>query len=370
MMFSVSNEFHDLTHCVVGTTYGPEQYDWITESSIRHQFQDIATCTVEYLDSVTEVLQGLGVTVLRPRLPRVTGDRPMPVPPIEPRNVLAMVDSTLYAADCGWASFYARVKDAAWYNYASYREFMDQSPDWQHRELSDMHGMLTGTHEFLDFAYCYADILDHVQAQGNSIQYRSWMDGAQVYRFDDQLVIGTQHADDQSQPWLTEFQHKRIKVLPTQGHMDGVFVVLRPGLILAHDDPGCRIDYDIYFPGWEVIWLTDQNRIAHNASRKIMDDFFARTQGRWWLPDLQCSNADLDFINQHFDDWFGHSQETMFSVNLLMINDRDIIINNDHALAEVLARRGFNPMVLDLPYPYFWDGGIHCMTADLDRRPT
>ena len=75
-----------------------------------------------------------------------------------------------------------------------------------------------------------------------------------------------------------EFPNYRNHIIDSVGHTDGIFCIVCPGLIVAHDDPNCVIDYDTYFPDWEVIYVKNTNAMA--AQQKKYKEFFKKTKSK------------------------------------------------------------------------------------------
>ena len=67
-----------------------------------------------------------------------------------------------------------------------------------------------------------------------------------------------------------------------------------------------------------------------------------------------------------------HSQyleETVFDVNMLIIDPKNVIVfNYNERVFEALHRYGITPHIVHFRHRYFWDGGIHCVTTDLHRE--
>ena len=71
-MFSVYQHWDPLKVCIVGRSYPPEFYSWITKPVVRSLFEQIAIETEEVYQNLINKLQSFGVEVLRPDLPTET----------------------------------------------------------------------------------------------------------------------------------------------------------------------------------------------------------------------------------------------------------------------------------------------------------
>jgi len=53
---------------------------------------------------------------------------------------------------------------------------------------------------------------------------------------------------------------------------------------------------------------------------------------------------------------------------MLVIDDQNVIVNNyNKKVFDALERYNVSPHICNFRHRYFWDGGIHCITADLER---
>ena len=76
-----------------------------------------------------------------------------------------------------------------------------------------------------------------------------------------------------------------------------------------------------------------------------------------------------DYVNEWMDDWVGYVEETVFDVNMLVINESNVIVNNYNEKAfDAFERHGITPHIINFRHRYFWDGGLHCITLDLERE--
>ena len=67
-MYSVYQHWDSLRVCIVGRSYPPEFYSWITVPHVRSLFEKIAIETEEDYQNIIKKLEEFGVEVLRPTL--------------------------------------------------------------------------------------------------------------------------------------------------------------------------------------------------------------------------------------------------------------------------------------------------------------
>lgn len=156
--------------------------------------------------------------------------------------------------------------------------------------------------------------------------------------------------------WMIE-QSKdyRVNICNTGGHSDGVFCpVAKNILVTSH----WKTDYSESFPGWEVFRVPTE---IHN---------FNFPQKEWTSYDSEIDNNKA--FNQHVltaaSDWIGNFQETVFEVNMLVIDEHNVIAMKEYPpLIKWLEERGITVHLFDFRARSFWDGGWHCLTLDIHR---
>ena len=78
-----------------------------------------------------------------------------------------------------------------------------------------------------------------------------------------------------------------------------------------------------------------------------------------------------NYIEQWFGHWVGYVEETVFDVNMLVIDEKNVVcMTENKTVFEAFERYGITPHVINFRHRYFWDGGLHCITSDLHREGT
>lgn len=322
--------------------------------------EEIAIQTEEDYQELVKVLENHGVEVLRPTIGDPSQhlvDGRLTMPPSTPRDYTAMIDS---------------------------RFFMDRRPG--------IHGH-------------YSQICDRILSEGNSITWDEGINTATIFRLGDKLYCGAPETGDEDvwqavrQPhWperipinaqgklpanmindtrakaaieaKTKDHHDKIKQLfpehhhhfyNFQGHIDGCFCPVKPGLVLSLRDIQ---DYSVTFPDWEIIYLDD----SALAKRREFNELKNKNNGRWWVPGEESNDEFTEFVETYLNHWMGFVEETVFDVNILMIDEKNAICTNySDQVLKAFDRHGINPIQVNFRHRYFWDGGIHCITSDLHR---
>ena len=95
------------------------------------------------------------------------------------------------------------------------------------------------------------------------------------------------------------------------------------------------------------------------------------TGGKWWIKDHEFDQELVDFVSSKLDNWTGYSIETVFDVNMLVIDPKNVMVfNYNKQVFDALDRYGITAHIVPFRHRYFWDGGIHCVNSDLDRQGT
>ncbi len=370
-MYSVNREWDRLDVCVVGKSYPPHFYDWIPNTKVRDVMQHMAKTTCSALDHLVMVLEEFGVTVMRPNIADIPDNETFPLPPQQPRDFMFMANDVFCYRDTYWQQYYHNVKAPHWLDYDSIEQFLAMSDHNDIMELVHRGNLDNEIKHIKKFQHAYSNIVDTVKQQGNAVRNLSWADGGQLMRLGNQWIWGTtQTSGPDISVYQNLFPSQSHSVVNSAGHIDGIFCVPKPGLLIAVDEPDCYIDYESLLPGWRIYRLPGSNLMRDLNRSHEMQQFVERTQGRWWLPGAEHDSELTDWIETKFDHWFGHSIESSFDINILSIDDRNVVTTSvDAQFLDILADNDITPHVLDQHFNamYFWDGGIHCMTAELNR---
>lgn len=370
MTLSVYQHWDPLKLCVVGQTYPPEYYQWITKPHVRKLFEKIAQETEEDYQLLIKKLEEFGVRVLRPELPEFKdifiGGKYLP-PPMTPRDHMIMIGEVFYKGyQLNIEKFYEAVKDPSWPKCTSVEEF-NSLPQRIQDECNELHNLS----KFQKFYSSYDKIFDTIEKSGNKIvsnQRISTAPGALITRVGKDLYFGTDSYTQDRQQYQklidSEFTTTRNHVVNTGGHSDGVFCPVAPGLIISLKDVPTYADT---FPGWEVVYLPSQSWEKVSSFLHLKQ----KNNGRWWIPGFEHDQDVINVVEQWLKHWTGYVEETVFDVNMLIVDPKNVIVfNYNKSVFDALERYGMTPHVVPLRHRYFWDGGIHCVTTDLDRTGT
>lgn len=369
MTWSVYQHWDPLKVCVVGRSYPPEFYSWIKVPKVRDLFERIAIETEEDFQKIISKLQSFGVNVLRPDLleDAFCNGRYLP-PPMTPRDYTVMVGDIFYENfSFNFKQAYINVKDINWPNCDTFEEFFSL-PRWIQDECNNVHHFS----HYQKFHSIYNNIFNLIRSNGNTIKSHQYnpqiLNGAQISRIGKDLYFGTesynQRITDHRDFINKEFQNYRNHIINTGGHGDGTYCPVCPGLIVSLRDVAT---YSDTFPNWEVVYLPNQ---SWSRVRSFLD-LKRKNGGKWWIPGFEYDDDVINIVETWLGHWTGYVEETVFDVNMLIIDPKNVMVfNYNKTVFDALERYDITPHIVTFRHRYFWDGGIHCVTSDLHREGT
>jgi hypothetical protein len=355
-MYSVFQHWDPLKVCVIGKTYPPDFYDWIQDANTRRRFERLAEETEQDYQGLVSLLQGrFGISVLRPQLPEdlrqlKVHDRWV-APPVAPRDFFIMIQDQL------WIPSEPNKAHAK-------RAFAKQT------ELTQVEFNIQDLLEHQTKLMCYANIFDDVRSQCNNVRYTKLdvVSGCFVSRIGQDLYFATQSYDEDQSRLLAQvnkqFPGTRNHIVNAGGHGDATYCPVAPGLIISLKDIPTYADT---FPDWEVVYLppSDYTETAEFRSSMKMN------RGRWNIPGFESDPNLAHMVDHYFDSWVGNASETVFDVNILVIDQKNIVVtSHNDQVEEACARHGIDVHIVPFRHRYFWDAGVHCITNDLSREGT
>ena len=90
----------------------------------------------------------------------------------------------------------------------------------------------------------------------------------------------------------------------------------------------------------------------------------------WYYHPLAENNKEFsNFIQRWMTEWTGWAIESIFEVNMLVINPELVFCaTKDDAVYKQIESIGMTPVHVPFRHRRFWDGGLHCLTVDTRRR--
>jgi len=215
--------------------------------------------------------------------------------------------------------------------------------------------------------YSFQTIKKWLEDHNVPIKYDTYVNSAMMTRVGKDLFFGSMNVvndlnkEQFSRKWRELFPDYNVHALTVSGHSDGSFCPVVPGLIVSIKS---MKRYAKTFPNWEVVYL-------ENESWDKVGKFLKMKQNnhlRWWIKGEENNEDLIDYINTWLDDWVTYVEESVFDVNMLVIDQKNVIVNGFNKLVwEAFERYGITPHIVNFRHRYFWDGGLHCITSDISR---
>lgn len=380
--YNIWNKWDPLEVVMLGTSYGPEFFRDMKDIRAQSALQRIAEETQEDLEGYERILKEFGCEVIRPEIDESytigdhisSGDmrRPVPVAPLEPRDHhLILGDYAIctpgshpaisealkkYSPD----NTYEINKDSTWPKHV-YETIKSQHSNWPDYdryislwEKGDFWKKRLG-HEFVSE---FKNIKD---------DFHIPLGSANTFPIGNRLFANTQYFDNEHQVelaknsgWLKGFD---VHWHEYDGHSDGNFHPLKPGAILSLVDV---MHYEETFPGWDVCFLPDQSWDKVEGFLDLKE----QVDGKWWVPGEEKNDRLTAFVETWLNDWVGYVEETVFDVNVLMLDEHHCCVSNpnNEKVNAFFKKHNIEPVYVPWRHRYFWDGGLHCITLDLKRR--
>ena len=330
MIVNSHNGFDPLRRCLIGRCYPPEFFAIIDNPSVRRVMERIAQETEEDYQRIISILESFNVEVIRPEINSDNhfsqymqylpdGRRFYQKPPMQPRDDFLVVGNRLFMQ----RPFGPEYKDF-------YTTFWN-SIDGEKYSSADYEILRTEHNVFVP---------PSITRIGKDLYFDGHDPLNQLGKF---------------------FPNYRCHNITTGGHHDGVFCPVRPGLIVSlYDVP----TYQQSFPGWEVVYLPYPENDAFGA----WTDLKFANKGKWYIEGEELNNDVTAWVNNWVDHWMGYVQETVFDVNMLVIDEHNVIVNNFNPIVfETFDRHGITAHTCNFRHKVFWDCGPHCLSLDLWR---
>ena len=215
--------------------------------------------------------------------------------------------------------------------------------------------------------YAFQSVKDWLSNNNVPVIYDEYVNTATTTRVGKDLYFGNVNfidglqQDNLKKKWQKLFPDYRIHMDIVGGHSDGLFCPVTPGLIvsLPKEDK-----YSKSFPNWEVISLPDESWKKVNSFLEMKK----KNRGKWWIDGEENNDDLIDYIETWLGDWVTYVEETVFDVNMLVIDNKNVMVNGYNKIVwDAFDRYGITPHVVNFRHRYFWDGGLHCNTSDVSR---
>ena len=243
--------FTPLREVWLGDCYPESYYDHLP-NEIADPFRQITEWTREDTGRLQSFLESRGIAVRRPVFNSVDDhilkNGQLAKPPVTPRDWYMTLDKTLYSIHHQITTQKGFLKDpwSHWFEYYQSRGLDVQYKEWP---LCPPAIVRMGKDLYLDY-------------DTHSINEQNWMKTCQ---------------------WMVDNSKKyRINICKTNGHSDGVFCPVAPGVLVTSH---YKSNYSKSFPGWEVFKIPGE---LHNFPPE-------EKKNPWGMTDTENNRA----FNQH-----------------------------------------------------------------------
>ena len=207
--------------------------------------------------------------------------------------------------------------------------------------------------------------IDHITFLGHDEGYCP-----DIYIHDEYAIL------DRLPPMAFEYWRKKLsakrKIITAfnKGHSDGIYCNVGDKIWLTN---GQVLPFEKHWPGMPVMELSTSNNGMINDWAPVEKMFRSKelhkTQGRYLIAKNELNATDIEFIDQYLDKWLGYCEETLFDINLSIIDDKNVMAISQNSLVyDRLESLDIKVHKVPFRHRFFWDGGLHCITNDLVRK--
>jgi len=347
----VWNKWDPLQVCMLGNNYAPEYFNGLNNRA-ESPLKRICEETLEDLEKYKETLQQFGVKVIQPKMDpneRFLDNPERPRGPLQPRDAQLVIGNELVFT---WTDHPA-IKRAL-LGYSNENTVNGIKTD------ANTYSIMQG-----DDWPSYEDYLNNNYSNAPEDLEDIFLPAPNITVVGKDIYVDIIHGFNNTS-WQQKFgKDFRTTSLEIGGHNDACFGLLKPGAILSLSDIQT---YSETFPGWDVCYLPDASWEQVEAFTKLKE----ANDGKWWVPGEEDNDEFTHFVNTWLNDWVGYVEETVFDVNILVIDEHHVCVSNpnNEQVNAFLKKHNMEPVYVPWRHRFFWDGGLHCITLDLVRQGT
>ena len=157
---------------------------------------------------------------------------------------------------------------------------------------------------------------------------------------------------------------RKIITAFNDGHGDGIYCNIGDKIWLTD---GYALPFEKLWPDIPYFELTMNDW-------KPQRDFFnekelLKTRGHWMINKHELTNTEIEFMEKYLKSWTGYAEETIFDLNISIVDENNVMAISQNSLVyDKLESLGIKVHHVPLRHRFFWDGGLHCITNDLERE--
>ena len=384
-MYNIWNKWDTLRTVMLGEFYSPEFFNDIKNTKVKSALQRIANETQEDLEGYEKVLKDFGCDVIRPGMDKndsITNytDRNgkltlIPRSPLQPRDCQLVIGNTLFYT----GEDHPGIKQSLINYNKDFKSISspfsrsnfdghkgDGAPEWPTYE--EYVQRFCNKQLLSDKPYIHNEILGiYKKEKGFGFPMPApsiTVVGRDIY-IDIKTEVDSVLVNYYFKEFAKMFPNFKINLLTIGGHSDGCFHTIKPGAILSLKEIQT---YEDTFPDWDICYLPDQ---SWNKVKPFIE-LKNKNRGKWWVPGEEENDEFTNFVETWLQDWVGYVEETVFDVNVLVLDERHCCVSqqDNETVNAFLKKHNMEPVYVPWRHRYFWDGGLHCITLDLYREGT
>jgi len=369
MKYNIWNKWDPLKVCMLGNNYAPEFFNGIPNKA-GDPLKRICEETLEDLEGFKTILQDFGAEVIQPDMDRSKRflDNPSRYPrgPLQPRDDQIIIGNTCFTHCKDHPGIVQTLEKYCNSNIVYTKDL--PMPESKYNQVACFE---SGDWPVYDDYAIGVELQDFVKQEIADLEFNSFpMSSSDCFLLDDRFLIGYNHKH--IQPAKVSIENTiqfhagkdiSIEYTSTDGHLDANFHPIKPGAILSLYDVQ---NYRETFPGWDVCYLPDQ---SWNKIKPFLE-LKEKNKGKWWLAGEEDNDEFTHFVETWLQDWVGYVEETVFDVNVLMLDEHHCCVSNpnNEKVNKFFKKHKIEPIYVPWRHRYFWDGGLHCITLDLYRE--
>ena len=163
---------------------------------------------------------------------------------------------------------------------------------------------------------------------------------------------------------------RKIITAFNKGHADGMYTNLQKKVWITN---GNCLDFKKYWPDNEIFELSTTNNGSINSWKEPEEwqryqKQIKKTKGKYFIYGYDLDDLTKEFIDRYLEKWVGYCDETLFDLNFITVDAYNVIaIGNHSQVYDKLKEYGITVHPVEFRHRWFWDGGLHCITNEIER---
>ena len=163
---------------------------------------------------------------------------------------------------------------------------------------------------------------------------------------------------------------RKIITAMNEGHSDGIYTNIADKVWLTN---GNVLNWEKYFPNDSVLDLSKTGINNWTDLKKFRKEKIElrKTSGKFFISGHTMNEDEINFVEKYLKHWVGYAEETLFDINLIVLDPNNVlVISQNSYVYNFLKEKGINVHQVDWRHRFFWDGGLHCITNEIERLPS